>query len=73
MNIDAITLKKMTFIYNALNTGWAVSRAQDQNTYIFKKPHLDDKTITLDDYLPSFIEQNFSTNPFKKHKFTNNL
>ena len=66
VNIDQHTLQRMIFIYNALDSGWSVSKSLDQNTYVFKKPHLDDKTILLDEYLPSFIHHNFSMNPFKK-------
>ena len=66
--IDQLVLKKMIFIYNALDSGWSVSKSTEQNTYIFKKPHLNDKTILLDDYLPSFIQNNFSINPFQNFK-----
>jgi hypothetical protein len=66
--IDQLVLKKMLFIYNALDGGWSVSKSTEQNTYIFKKPHLNDKTILLDDYLPSFIQNNFSINPFQNFK-----
>jgi hypothetical protein len=66
--IDQLVLKKMIFIYNALDTGWSVSKSPEKNTYIFKKPHLNDKTIMLDDYLPSFIQSNFTINPFQNFK-----
>jgi aryl-alcohol dehydrogenase-like predicted oxidoreductase len=42
--IDKIVLKKMLFIYNALDSGWSVSKSTEQNTYIFKKPHLQFKS-----------------------------
>lgn len=61
---DEITLKKLIFIYNALEDGWAVSKAADPNTYVFKKPHADDKSITFDDYLSKFIHHNFTKSPF---------
>jgi hypothetical protein len=60
---DAI-LKKLVFIYNALEDGWSVTRDINENTYIFKKPHLNDKSITFDNYLTNFIHHNFSQNPF---------
>jgi hypothetical protein len=66
--IDRRVLQKMVFVYNALDAGWSVSKSTEQNTYIFKKPHLNDKTILLDDYLPSFIQSNFSINPFTNLK-----
>jgi len=58
MDINEITLKKMIFVYNAIESGWSVTKT-DENTFIFKKPHLNDKSIFLDTYLTDFITQNF--------------
>ena len=66
--IDQILLKKMVFLYNALDSGWSITKSTEQNTYIFKKPHLNDKTVLLDEYLPSFIQSNFQINPFQNLK-----
>jgi hypothetical protein len=44
MDIDENTFKKMLFVYNAIETGWSVTK-KDDNTFIFKKPHLNDKHI----------------------------
>ena len=35
MDIDKTTFKKMVFVYNAIETGWTVTK-QDENTFIFK-------------------------------------
>jgi hypothetical protein len=56
--IDKTTFKKMVFVYNAIETGWTVTK-QDENTFIFKKPHRDDKHLLLDTYLTEFINYNF--------------
>ena len=59
MDIDDTTFKKMLFVYNAIETGWSVTK-KDDNTFIFKKPHLNDKHILLDTYLNDFINYNFN-------------
>ena len=62
---DDKLMKKLIFIYNALNDGWTVSKTLDPNTYMFRKPHLNDESVSFDDYLPRFIEHNFNTHPLK--------
>jgi hypothetical protein len=56
INIDFITLKKMGFIYNAIETGWSVKKKED--TYIFSKKHEGKKEVYLESYLRKFIETN---------------
>jgi hypothetical protein len=56
--MDENTLQKMIFIYNAIESGWSVTKT-DANTFVFKKPHLNDKHIFLDTYLSDFITDNF--------------
>ena len=55
-----ITLKKMIFIFNALENGWSVTK--NGPSYVFKKNHGGKKEIFLDDYLKRFMEENFSIN-----------
>ena len=57
-NIDPIELRKMTFIYSALQNGWKVQKKKD--SYIFSKKHGGKKEIYIDTYLKQFIEENFS-------------
>jgi len=57
-NIDYITLQKMKFLYNALETGWTVVKREDK--YIFNKKHEGEKEIYLDSYLQQFIVDNMS-------------
>ena len=59
-DIKDINLKKMIFIFNALENGWGVTK--NGSSYIFKKNHGGKKEIYLDDYLKRFMEENFSVN-----------
>ena len=58
--ISDITLKKMIFIFNALENGWSITK--NGTSYVFKKNHGGKKEIFLDDYLKRFMEENFSIN-----------
>lgn len=55
-DIDFITLQKMKFLYNALESGWTVVKKEDM--YIFNKKHEGEKEIYLDSYLQQFIGNN---------------
>tara|TARA_Y100000389_G_C16965084_1_gene272955 strand:+ start:188 stop:409 length:222 start_codon:yes stop_codon:yes gene_type:complete len=55
-NIDFITLQKMKFIYNALESGWLVE--SKNNKFIFSKKHEGKKEIYLHSYLDEFIKNN---------------
>jgi hypothetical protein len=57
-DIDYITLEKMKFLYNALETGWTVVKKDDK--YVFNKKHEGEKEIYLDSYLQQFILANIS-------------
>lgn len=57
-NIDSQNLKKMAFIYNALDEGWQVVKKTDR--YIFTKKHEGRKEVLSDAYLKKFIVKNFS-------------
>jgi hypothetical protein len=56
---DFNTIKKMTFIYNALQDGWTVVKKEDK--YIFIKKHEGKKEILSEEYLKKFIARNFSS------------
>ncbi len=60
LEIDYINLQKMSFIYNALNSGWNISKKDDK--YIFCKKHEGKKEIFLESYLQKFIEDNLGIN-----------
>ena len=53
---DTVTLQKMSFIYNAIQTGWTVKRVDDK--YIFSKKHEGKKDVYSENYLKSFIRNN---------------
>lgn len=55
---DVNKIRKMTFIYNALQDGWNVVKQNDK--YVFIKKHEGRKEILSDDYLKKFIAENFS-------------
>ena len=50
------TIRKMAFIYNAVNDGWSVTKKIDN--YVFTKKHEGKKEVYSDDYLRAFIERN---------------
>jgi len=56
--IDYITLEKMKFLYNALETGWTIVKKDDK--YIFNKKHEGEKEIYLESYLQQFILANMN-------------
>jgi len=58
LNIDFIQLQKMSFLYNALNSGWSIKKQEDK--YIFSKKHEGKKEVYLDTYLQKFIESNLN-------------
>jgi hypothetical protein len=57
-DVDDKLEKQMTFIYNALQDGWSVVKKIDY--YVFEKKHEGKKEILSDDYLKTFISNNFS-------------
>ena len=58
--IDTIKLRKMAFIYNAVESGWSVKKRKE--AYVFTKNHEGKKEIYLDTYLRSFVETNIDIN-----------
>jgi hypothetical protein len=58
--LDDLKMKKMAFLYNAVETGWEVKKKD--SSYVFKKRHEDKKEIFSDSYLRQFIEDNMDIN-----------
>lgn len=56
VNIDMISLQKMSFIMNAIETGWSVKKSDDN--YIFTKKHEGKREVFMADYLEKFIDKN---------------
>ena len=61
LTVDFIELKKMYFINNAIDAGWAVKKRNDK--YIFSKKHENKKEVYLETYLQHFIESNLTVKP----------
>lgn len=59
LNISRCQLKKMTFIMNALDQGWAVKKRE--GSYIFTKKHENRREVFMENYLETFIQTNFDT------------
>jgi hypothetical protein len=60
ININYLTLQKMTFLFNALEDGWEIKKID--NKYFFIKKHEGKKEVFSDNYLKRFLEQNFDVN-----------
>jgi hypothetical protein len=54
--IDKQTLRKMVFIYNALQNGWKIHKKKQY--YIFRKKHEYKEEIMDDAYLSRFVKEN---------------
>ena len=54
--LDAVTIQKMAFVYNAVQRGWSVKKVDE--AYVFSKKHQGKKEIFLDDYLRKFVTDN---------------
>ena len=54
--VDCMTLQKMAFVYNAVQSGWTVKKKE--GAYVFSRPHRGEKQIYLDNFLKRFIEEN---------------
>jgi hypothetical protein len=55
--LDSKIIKKMVFIANALEKGWAVKK-RDQE-YIFTKKHENRREVFRENYLETFVQENF--------------
>ena len=54
LNIDNIKIKKMMFIFNALEDGWIIEKTNE--SYIFRKKHEEKREFFSDSYLKEFIK-----------------
>jgi hypothetical protein len=50
-------IAKMSFIYNALENGWTIKKHND--SYVFTKKHEGKKEMLSEDYLSTFMKDNF--------------
>lgn len=57
-SISPLQLKKLTFIFNALDRGWSVKKSGD--SYVFTKKHEGKREIFREKYLETFIHSNFT-------------
>jgi len=55
--VDILTKQKMLFIFNSLENGWTVSKHDDN--YIFTKNHNNSSEVLSEQFLKSFIINNF--------------
>jgi len=58
--------RKMIFLLNALEEGWAIKKLNDN--YIFTKKHENRKEIFQENYLETFLVSNLSIDVFNKIK-----
>ena len=58
--IDKHKFQKMIFLYNALDGGWSIKKRGQ--LYIFTKNHEQKKEIFDENYLSSFMKENFDIN-----------
>ena len=57
IQVDKANFQKMTFIFNAVNSGWTVRKKGD--AYVFTKEHDGKKEVFSETYLQNFIRDNF--------------
>ena len=58
IKLDNITLQKMVFINNALESGWTIKKIGEK--YIFSKYHENKREVYLDSYLENFLNANIN-------------
>ena len=57
VKVNNTTIKKMLFIYNALEDGWSIKKKD--STYVFSKKHEGKKEVLEESYLLKFMKHNF--------------
>ena len=57
IKMNNVKFQKMVFLFNAINDGWTIKKRND--SYIFNKKHEGKKEIFREDYLLSFMKDNF--------------
>ncbi len=60
LEINKIKFQKMIFLYNALDGGWSIKKRGQ--SYIFTKNHEQKKEIFDENYLSTFMKENFNIN-----------
>lgn len=60
VQIDKTLFYKMTFLYNALDSGWSIKKRND--SYIFTKNHEGKKEVFAENYLSMFMKENTDIN-----------
>ena len=60
LDIDKMKVKKMIFLFNALDDGWSIKKRKE--SYIFTKNHEGKKEIFEDNYLTMFVKDNMDIN-----------
>jgi hypothetical protein len=60
IKIDDKLFKKMFFLFNALEDGWSIKKRNE--SYIFIKKHEGKKEIFDENYLSTFMKNNFDIN-----------
>ena len=55
--VDSMKFQKMLFLYNAINDGWTVKKSKD--SYIFSKNHEGKREVFSEDFLLTFMKDNF--------------
>ena len=64
--LNMVTIQKMIFIYNAINSGWTVRKIKE-NKYEFKKPKKKIiRNFKLDNYLKEFIKRSADIDTLKE-------
>lgn len=58
--LDDILFKKMFFLFNALEDGWTIKKRNE--SYIFIKKHEGKREIFDENYLSTFMKNNFDIN-----------
>jgi hypothetical protein len=58
LNLDPTLLKKMCFLYNALDSGWSIKKKD--KSYIFTKKHEGKTQVFEETFLSSFMKDNFN-------------
>lgn len=56
IKMNRTEFQKMTFIINALNNGWTVTKEEDK--FVFTKKHENRREIFEENYLSDFINNN---------------
>tara|TARA_B100001093_G_C26722723_1_gene968572 strand:+ start:463 stop:723 length:261 start_codon:yes stop_codon:yes gene_type:complete len=62
LQLDIITMYKMTFVYNALLNGWTVRKLKNNKFEFSKNKEEIKKEVYLDNFLNKFINANINVN-----------